>query len=169
MPSGNNSSKWHAVTEQHQRSTSGKLIFKPGRHEKMDSNLRQIIHVLPRTTSFHCFQRNEREVFWGTLYSRTNKKNHHSLPTLPYGRDFVLLNKIRTKEFLKVTQFEELAFLFMEASVLWHAAGKQHRRANGQLLHLPGTRWACHRSDKSQAALKAWLAKLASLWLTEKW
>lgn len=78
MPSGNNSSKWHAVTEQHQRSTSGKLIFKPGRHEKMDSNLRQIIHVLPRTTSFHCFQRNEREVFWGTLYSRTNNKNHHS-------------------------------------------------------------------------------------------
>lgn len=128
--------KWHAVTEQYQRSTSGKLIFKPGRHEKMDSNLRQIIHALPRTTSFHCFQRNEREVFWGTVYSRTNKKNHHSLPTLPYGRDFPLLNKIRTKEFLKVTQFAEIPFLFMAISVLWHAAGKQHKCASGQLLHL---------------------------------
>lgn len=47
-------------------------------------------------------------------------------------RDFVFLNKIRAKEFLKVNQYEELALLFMgaKARVLRHAAGKPHANQN---------------------------------------
>lgn len=161
--------KWHAVTEQYQRSTSGKLIFKPGRHEKMDSNLRQIIHALPRTTSFHCFQRNEREVFWGTVYSRTNKK----ITTLyqPCLTVEILLCWIRSeqKNFWKWLNLQKYLSC-SQVSVCYDTLQASSTNVQaGSYCTSPGTRWACHQADKSQAALTAWLPKPASLWLTEKW
>lgn len=110
-----------------------------------------------------------REVFWGTLYSRTNKK----ITTLyqPCLMVEILLCWIRLEQknswkWLNLKKYLSCSWVSVCCDTLQASSTNVQV---GSHCTSPGTRWACHQSDKSQAARTAWLPKPASLWLTEKW